>query len=215
MEENELTFQDLDKKGKIAHIWEYYKIHIIGAILIIAVILTFVFKEPMPQLYCGVGVYGPHINIDTIALMEDNINTGVQVPEGYEVDIVNFYLSGDDQIQDADMINKFQTYIMTLQLHLLVSDTDRFVEFVDADFVDPLSTYLTQEELDKLAEADMLYYAKGVDGVERAYGFKINNSRVIKNSKLVLEDYGDLYMGVVPVEDNMENTMKVLKEFLK
>lgn len=215
MEDKELTFSELDKKKKFEHIWEYYKIHIIGGILIFIALLTFIFKGPAPQLYCGIGIYGPHVSIDSISLMEENLEVGANVPKDYEIDIVNFFMTnGDDQLQDVDMVNKFQTYIMTLQLHLLIGSEAGVQEFLGADYIAPLSQYLSDEEIQQLADKNKIYYGKGTEDTEEIpYGIRIDDSSLLKNNNIMQEE--PMYICFVPIQDNTENTLKVLKGFLE
>lgn len=215
MEDKELTFGELDKKKKIEHIWEYYKIHIIGGILIFIAALTFIFKPPTPQLYCGIGIYGPHVNIDSIALMKDSLEKNAGVPENYEIDVVNFFMTGgDDQLQDVDMVNKFQTYIMTLQLHLLIGEESGVEEFLGAEYIAPLDEYLSDDEIQKLAQEDKIYYAMGPsDTQEKPYGIRIDDSSLLRDNNIMQDN--PMYICFVPIQDNTENTLKVLEGFLK
>lgn len=214
MEDNELKFKDLDNKKKIEHIWEYYKIPIIGAILIIIVIISFVLKEPEPNLYCGIGIYGPHVSMDNLNILTSTINSKAQVPEGESVEITDFYLTEDDKLQDVDMVNKFNTYIMTLQLHLLMSNADRFTEFIQAEYIVPVTEYLSEEDVAMLDAENLIYYAKGPsDSEEQPYGIRIDNAKLFKDNNILQDE--EIYAGFVPIMENSEKTLNVINSIIK
>lgn len=218
-DEKVLSFSDLDKKGKAGYIWDYYKLPIISAVLIIIVAVTFLCRPPEKQLYCGIGIYGPHVSIDNMELMTDELETKAAVPDTHKVDIENFFLTEseeyEDRLQDVDMVNKFNTYLAAQQLHLVISNEDRYSEFLQADVIDSLDKHLDENLIKQLEDKDLIYYGKGKnDEEDKPYGIDITNTAILKNSN-VLQENGNIYIGITPVEGSEENVLKILNAILK
>lgn len=217
-----MEFKDLTLKKKIEHIWEYYKLHIIGTIFITACIAMFInhtFINPDPELYCGIAIYGPHLSTEEIQKTDSYLTEKNVPPEVNEaVTTLNFFFTdgteGEDVIQDEEMLNKFYTYLYALEIDLFIGNKEDFESCVKADFIDPLTDYLPENTVRTFEEKGLVYYSKAPeDKKENAYGIEIKNSALFKSIGILQDD--TYYLGFVPLEGREEKSSKTALEILK
>lgn len=213
-----MTFKDLDTKGKIEHIWEYYRLRIFMIIFLICVAISFVyviFIKPHPDLYCGVAVYDQFISMEDIENMTAELNSEFSLdPKKYTVDIQSFYSDDTDVMVEAQLNQKFNTYIYASQFHLILSNKENIETFVQAEYITSLTDFLSQEEISALdSQGRILYALNPYTGKNDPMAVDISKSALLKKYGL----YSDTkcYISFVPMPDNSENTMNVFNAFLE
>jgi hypothetical protein len=130
------------------------------------------------------------------------------------IEITDYYEDSSDVMVLANLNQKFNTYIYAGQFNLIVSTKEAAETFVTAEYVEPLSTYLSAEEIEELDKKGMVYYTENPETNEVQ-----PMSVIVENSKL-LNKYGvftenEAYISFVPMAENIDNTVKVLHEFMK
>ena len=216
-----MEFKELTPKKKLEHIWEYYKIHIISLIAIIGVIIWGVnhfILHPEPTVCCGVAVYGPHISVDTVQELENRLTAGI-VPQGVneKAEVTNFFFtegkSSEDVIQDQDMLNKFYTYLYSLQLDIFIGNKEDTEACIKADFLNPVDKYFGEEEMKAFEDGSRLLYGMGSeDKEEKPYAIKIENSALANELGILNDD--EYYIGFVPIEGREETAKKAVEMFV-
>jgi hypothetical protein len=168
-----------------------------------------------PTLWCGIAVYGENISFDQTDTMRDELN-GIMGLDGETntIEITDYYEDSTDVMVLADLNQKFNTYIYAGEFNLLVSTKEAAETFVTAEYVEPLTSYLSSEEIEELDKKGMVYYTENPETQATE-----PMSVIVKNSKL-LNKYGlfteeEAYISFVPMAENIDNSIKVLHEFMK
>lgn len=217
-----MEFKDLTFLKKIEHIWEYYKIHIIGTIFIAVCFWMFInhtFINPDPELYCGIAIYGPHLSTEETQKIDAYLTEKNVEPDVNEaVTTLNFFFTegteGEDVLQDEDMLNKFYTYLYALEIDLFIGTKEDFENCVKADFIDPLTDHLPAPTVKTFKDKGLLYYSKAPeDEEEKAYGIEVKNSALFREINILQDD--TYYIGFVPLEGRKEKSAKTALEILK
>ena len=187
---------------------------VIFVIGIIASLIYTIFIKPHPDLYCGVAMYDQFLSIEDIESLTSELNTKFNLdPKKYTVDIESFYADSTDVMVEAELNQKFNTYIYNAQFHLLMSDKEKVQMFIDAEYMTPLSDYLSQNIINKLDKEGRIVYANDPYSKEnKPMAIDISNSALLK--KYNLYQGKSCYIGFVPMPDNNDKTLNVLNAFL-
>lgn len=213
-----MTYKDLNTKGKIEHIWIYYKLHIFMVIFLIGLLVSLIytiFIKPHPNLYCGVAMYDQFLSTQDTEKLTSELNSKFNLDhKEYSIDVQSFYSDSNDVMVEAELNQKFNTYIYNSQFHLLMSDKEKIQMFIDAEYMTSLSDYLSQEQIAKLDKKGKIMYANDPYSKEnKPMAINISNSALLKKYNLY-QDKG-CYVGFVPMLDNEDRTLNVLNAFLE
>ena len=207
-----MTFKDLSKKKKLEYIWDYYKLHIIGTILAVlalsSLVYTMFIRVPDTN-FCGVAIYGQFLSALNTDKMTADLNKELNLPEHTSVQLQNFYSDSTDVMVEADLNQKFNTYVYALEFHLLLSNAENTKNFTQVEYTTPITDYLSDEKVNELRKKGLVLDAKDPEtGELKPYGMSLKNSKILK--KYNLFQYDTPYISFVPIVDNTENTLKTL-----
>lgn len=207
-----MTFKDLSKKKKLEYIWDYYKLHIIGTILAVlalsSLIYTMFIRIPDTN-FCGVAIYGQFLSALNTDKMTADLNKELNLPEHTSVQLQDFYSDSTDVMVEADLNQKFNTYVYALEFHLLLSNAENTKNFTQAEYTTPITDYLSDEKVNELRKKGLVLDAKDPEtGELKPYGISLKNSKILKKYNLFQNDTP--YISFVPIVDNTENTLKTL-----
>ena len=94
-----------------------------------------------------------------------------------------------------------------------MSDKEKVQMFIDAEYMTPLSDYLSQDVINKLDNEGRIMYAIDPYSKEnKPMAIDISKSSLLKKYNLY-QDKG-CYIGFVPMPDNNNKTLNVLNDFL-
>lgn len=212
-----MTFKDLSKKKKLEYIWDYYKLHIIGTILAVlalsSLIYTMFIRVPDTN-FCGVAIYGQFLSALNTDKMTADLNKELHLPEHTSVQLQNFYSDSTDVMVEADLNQKFNTYVYALEFHLLLSNAENTKNFTQVEYTTPITDYLSTEKVNELRQKGLILDAKDPEtGELKPYGISLKNSKILKKYNLFQNDTP--YISFVPIVDNTENTLKTLDVLMK
>lgn len=207
-----MTFKDLSKKKKLEYIWDYYKLHIIGTILAVlalsSLIYTMFIRIPDTN-FCGVAIYGQFLSALNTDKMTADLNKELNLPEHTSVQLQDFYSDSTDVMVEADLNQKFNTYVYALEFHLLLSNAENTQNFTQVEYTTPITDYLSDEKVNELRKKGLVLDAKDPEtGELKPYGISLKNSKILKKYNLFQNDTP--YISFVPIVDNTENTLKTL-----
>lgn len=207
-----MTFKDLSKKKKLEYIWDYYKLHIIGTILAVlalsSLVCTMFIRVPDTN-FCGVAIYGQFLSALNTDKMTADLNEELNLPEHTSVQLQNFYSDSTDVMVEADLNQKFNTYVYALEFHLLLSNAENTKNFTQVEYTTPITDYLSDEKVNELRKKGLVLDAKDPEtGELKPYGISLKNSKILKKYNLFQNDTP--YISFVPIVDNTENTLKAL-----
>ena len=207
-----MTSKDLSKKKKLEYICDYYKLHIIGTILAVlalsSLIYTMFIRIPDTN-FCGVAIYGQFLSALNTDKMTADLNKELNLPEHTSVQLQDFYSDSTDVMVEADLNQKFNTYVYALEFHLLLSNAENTKNFTQVEYTTPITDYLSDEKVNELRKKGLVLDAKDPEtGELKPYGISLKNSKILKKYNLFQNDTP--YISFVPIVDNTENTLKTL-----
>lgn len=207
-----MTFKDLSKKKKLEYIWDYYKLHIIGTILAVlalsSLVYTMFIRVPDTN-FCGVAIYGQFLSALNTDKMTADLNKELNLPEHTSVQLQNFYSDSTDVMVEADLNQKFNTYVYALEFHLLLSNAENTKNFTQVEYTTPITDYLSDEKVNELRKKELVLDIKDPEtGELKPYGISLKDSKILKKYNLFQNDTP--YISFVPIVDNTENTLKTL-----
>lgn len=213
--DEKLTFKDLSFWGKIEHIWEYYRLIIIGSILIVAFVvsLTVSIVRNNYETVCYVAVLDGKIT--GYADDTDALSTGFSDYLGIDgkkqrIDLAYSYSLVEREMDEEAAVsaNKIYTYASTGSMDGYLSEreyidyfcTDREVFFCD------LRDIFSEEELKQLE--DYIVYFTDSKGNTTPIAVAIKDAPVIKDSDLNMKD--PCY-GVISTSKYYENSANFIR----
>ena len=197
-----MTFKELSFKEKTGHIWYYYKGLIIGgaffALVLGSLIYTIFIKTPVEN-YCGIAVYDQFMSMEDSAMLIDEINKAVPVPENNSVQIQSFYTDKNDVTVQAELTEKFNTYLFARELHILLSTQKNAEDFYNAGYAADLKEYLGEQ---RLKDRNTLSAKDGT-----VYAVEVTDSELLKQYNLFKGE--KIYLALAPFPDYKEKTANV------
>ena len=186
--------------------------HIIGTILAVlalsSLIYTMFIRIPDTN-FCGVAIYGQFLSALNTDKMTADLNKELNLPEHTSVQLQNFYSDSTDVMVEADLNQKFNTYVYALEFHLLLSNAENTKNFTQVEYTTPITDYLSDEKVNELRKKGLVLDAKDPEtGELKPYGISLKNSKILKKYNLFQNDTP--YISFVPIVDNTENTLKTL-----
>ena len=165
-EQQKKAFATMTPKEKLAYFWDYYKVHTIAAIAVIAFVIAFIssYRSNKP-----IAFYAVLLNANTL---DDNAATaaawnegfmeyaGID-PEAWQVNIdtsITLSADGGDQYEVANR-QKMTAMMHAGDIHAIVADTETFEGYARLEYFYDLSSTFSEEEL--APYADLLYYTDG------------------------------------------------------
>ena len=146
-------FKSLTPRQKIGFIRDYYTLHIIAAILVIAAVgwslNNFIFNPP-PRTFINISFYGQFIPEELRTILSEEL-TYILVKEGgnYTVIVDNFFSTGDMQF-DLVMSQRMVAMVTARELDVLVISPGEADDFVNAGFARDLGDMLSADKISQL-----------------------------------------------------------------
>ena len=81
---------------------------------------------------------------------DSDLNKELNVPEHTSVQLQNFYSDSTDVMVEADLNQKFNTYVYALEFHLLLSNAENTKNFTQVEYTTPITDYLSDEKVNEL-----------------------------------------------------------------
>lgn len=165
-EQQKKAFATMTPKEKLAYFWDYYKIHTIAVIAVIAFVIAFVNSYRSSKT---TAFYAVLLNADTYgdnaaaasAWNEEFMEYAGIDPEAYQVNIdtsVSLSAGGGDQYEVANR-QKMMAMMHAGDIHAIVADTETFEGYARLEYFYDLNAAFSEEELSPYA--DLLYYTDG------------------------------------------------------
>ncbi len=204
--------KEMPFKKKAAYLWEYYKLHALAAIIVIATV-TYMVKEIVtpniePQLYAA--FINNTIDETVLEEYEQKFSELLMInPEREEV-VINpqFYLSGDSNYA-MDMRQVLSTYVAAQEVDIIIAPKSEFETFSYYGYMYSLSDLLPTDLYSSLS--DYFYIGLQEDNTEeKVYGIYMNETELFKNySKATEED--PYILGVIGNTTHLENSIEFIQ----
>lgn len=162
-EQQKKAFATMSTKEKFAYFWDYYKIHTIVAICVIAFVISFVrqIQENKPYAFYAVlmNAFSGLDSNDTNVMWENEFleYAGID-PETYRVCIDTSLTQSADGGSQYEMANrqKMAAMMHTGDIHAIIADTETFESYAHMETFYDLSEVLTEDEF--ALYQDLFYY---------------------------------------------------------
>ena len=214
-----MSFKDLSFKKKLEHIWEYYKLIILGVIFLIFVAGTIFYSlviNPRPDTYVGVAVYDQYLNQQQLEGLEEEMDTALALPKDKTVRFTTYYFDENDDLFNVDMQQKFMTYLYTLETHLITAYRAAFENFVSSGYIAPLTDYYSEEELAALDEdGRLIYFTDPEDNTEKPFGINLYGSALFEKYNVFDMSSQPAYIGIFPAAGFEEGSRAAVDEIIK
>lgn len=213
-----MTFKELDRKGKLEHIWIYYKLRIfmIGFLIIAGLSLIYtMFVKPHPDNYCGIAMYGQFLSMADDDALTGELNSLLELDARKNtVEIECFYSDETDIMVEAELNQKFNTYLYASQFNMIMADSEYTNTFIEAGYYVPLEKYIGAEAVKKYEDKGLILYGPDPEtGNLVPIAVKLSDSALLKKYNLYQDK--DSYVGfVVMPEEYRESTVKTFNLFL-
>lgn len=162
-EQQKKAFATMSTKEKCAYFWDYYKIHTIVVICVIAFVISFVrqIQENKPYAFYAVlmNAFSGLDSNDTNVMWENEFleYAGID-PETYRVCIDTSLTQSADGGSQYEMANrqKMAAMMHTGDIHAIIADTETFESYAHMETFYDLSEVLTEDEF--ALYQDLFYY---------------------------------------------------------
>jgi hypothetical protein len=204
------TFRRLDKKKRGLFVWDYYKIPILSAAVILAVLITVLVGIRRADTVLYVVMVNANNEADSSIipnLLEDN---GVDLANR-KIDVETNYTLHYDTFADTDAET-----LQVLAVRFGISDMDVFAadkavfeKYAAKDAFVDLSLFIPKELLNS-HEADLYRYTNS-DGHEITGGVWLREGSPLHEAGYY---QGDVLIGVVANAENLDNALLLIKQLL-
>lgn len=162
-EQQKKAFAAMNFREKLAYFWDYYKIHTIAAVCVIAFLVSFVnsYRSNKPYAFYAVLLNAAFTeeNQDTSTLWADEFLAYAGIdPESYQAAVDTTTIisaNGGDQYELASR-QKLAAMMQNGDIHAIAADTEAFESFASLETFYVLTDIFSAKEL--APYADFLYY---------------------------------------------------------
>lgn len=199
-------FSKMTKKQKREYIWDYYKLPIIGGIIIISIVVSIVNSMVNGERYAfNLTVIGGYLDTEKSGEIGDDITKLLYQGDDRTLAGVDYYSLMPDQNNvpqlDYNMAQKFMAKVAAKQIDVIVLPEEMYKSYLEEDFFLDLTKVSGLNLLDsKLAQND-----EGVFGVY-----------LDSNDFYNIEEYesGKYILGIVSSTERVEEDVKVINDLL-
>lgn len=213
-EEQKKALGAMSAKEKIAYFWDYYKVHTLVVIIVLALTVTFIHQYVTNKDY---GFYAALVNAgltesnhELAEVLAEEFQEYAQIdPDEYLVYIdTSVSLSEDTGSQYAiSNQEKMLALVQVGAINAIVADTATFEKYAQNEYFYDLKTLMTEEELEKYGS--YLYYTDGrtfADGYDDTYydeSERENPGALVINHRNPSSMEQPVAVGIILTEDNM------------
>ena len=201
----------LKGKKRWEHIWEYYKILIIGIAIVLLLAGNMIYSavfNPSPTIVLNVAwTYGPQLPefFDELAI---ELNASLTTPTlNEQVDVFQSFMTGDPQI-DMAFQSRFAAMIAIADLDIIIGNAEEIKHFASETMLLEISSWLPQG-------FDNTINYRGDNGESGVFGISLSDSNVLKNASFIyLEELGTPYLAVLTNTNRLDKVKQAIEVLL-
>jgi hypothetical protein len=204
-----VDLKSMSRKEKIEYIWDYYKLHIISVIVVIAVIASFIHGQLTKIDYVvNVTIIGNAINESKKEEAEKKF-TSLVIKEGEQrkqalIDVI----ATDKSELSYEMMQKFVVRIAAGEIDVVILDKGFFDSFVKQDMFIPLES-ISQINLSDIKQSKI--EASGSTNNKAVYAISVEGNKELED---IGYDTKNKVLGIMASSKNKDNGIKVFKDIL-
>lgn len=211
-ERDKEAFRELKGHRRMEFIWDYYKIPIIAAASVLALLLLgAVFNVGRGEI----AMYAVLVNADEETespVFDELLARGGTQPDGRTVDVVSNYKLGGafSEAYDAETIQVLAARFAIGDLDLFGADEEVFRAYAAQDAFADISLFIDRELLEQ-HRAD-LYTYENSDGVEIVGGIWLREDSPIHRAGFYS---GDVLFGIAQKAEHMDEAIAIIRQLLE
>lgn len=216
MEKYGVKFEDMNRREKVKHIWEYYRWHILSTIIAIVVVASvgkvILFPEPPDEVDIVVAAQ--------MYMNEEYTQVSNQFKEEFQTGLELVNTNWEDQETAMVMLQKIPLIITTDEMDIIGISEDQYMNFVQMygqDMFTPLDEISELETLlekyqDALVTCDFVVdEGEKISTEEHVYGIKVEKLSHIP----CIEANESLIIGLTSKVKDLDKTITVLEYILE
>lgn len=166
-EEQKKALSSMSTKEKLAYFWDYYKLHVLAAVVIIAVIISFVRQyinnkdSAFYAVLINAGLNEANSELSTV-MAEEFLEYAQIDPDQYEVSIDTTFSMSESVNAQYVMANQQKLFAMMQigDISAVIADTENFEAYARHEYFYDMHSLLSQEDLEKYGA--YFYYTDAV-----------------------------------------------------
>lgn len=199
-------------KGKMGYIWEYYKLHIFGAVAVIALIIYFIYtvNHPTPSAKFYAAMINNSIDENVLKQYSDEFAKDLALnPKREAIEFnTSFYFTMGDSVT-LTLKQALMAYIQAKEVDVIIAPESQFYEYSYGGLLSKLSDQLPTDIYSSLA--DKFYLSDTEDDSQKnAYGIYLSDTKLYKENANNSDPYVLGIVGNAPHEDNTIEFIKFL-----
>lgn len=201
--------KSMSRKEKIEYIWDYYKLHIISVIIVIAVIASFIHGQLTRIDYVvNVTMIGNAVSESKKEELERKY-TSLVIKEGEKrkqalIDVI----ATDKSELSYEMMQKFVVRIAAGEIDAVILDKGFFDSFVKQDMFIPLEN-ISEINLSDIKQSKI--EASGSDNNKAVYAISVEGNKELEDIGF---DTKNKVLGIMASSKQKDNGIKVFKDIL-
>lgn len=208
-----MTFSDMNRKEKIEHIWEYYKLQIfvgLFTVFVIGSLLNLYIINPAPDTILDISVRAGYYDYDAGTLMAEELTNYIVAEGENEVVAVEFLQVGSDIDANTMMASeaKFVAKFEIDQIDLLLMNAEAYNKMLDHEVLTDIDVMCSDYGY-TLGEDLIISSQMGIDEATRILAIDV--AKIPKLHALVYDTDEPLYLGVYTNSIHKEAAVKALE----
>jgi hypothetical protein len=203
--------KSLKGKKRFEHIWEYYRLWIIGFVIFIFVLISIInpILNPPPTVILSVSWSYSFQMSEFFDDLSYELTNEMIVPYAHEtIDVLQLFFTGDAQMDMANM-QRFAAMISSRDIDIIIASYEELESYANQDILTDLRSFLP-------TTTEGFLWAENSNGVSSVYGVNIQNSKILENSSFFMVDKLNApYVGIIINTDRFENARKAVEALLK
>lgn len=209
------TVKSLKGKKRWDHIWDYYKIHIIAILTLLAILSYSIYLAANPPPTTTLAVawkYGPQL-MEFSDILSDELTERLMLQLEHERAFVSpMFFIGEPQF-DMAMHARFTAMLAARDLDIVIATAAQIEDLAIQGVLFDIRPWLPN------VNADLLW-ATGEDGESRAFAVSLENSALLEKASFIMfrDDDGEFllpYLGVIINTTQEENVRKAISQLLQ
>lgn len=203
--------KEMSFKDKIWYIWEYYKFHMLGILLIggiISVVATSIYRGTFEtELYCMYINNKSSEELNTDILTKD-FHAYMSFTEKQVINAESAFVSTGEKASEFDYATmaKITALVASRELDLMISDVENFNHYASLSGFLNLEQVLPADVMELVK--DRLVYGTDESGTPYACGISLDGTKFAEISHL---DMDDITLAILSNSKNTENCFDLLR----
>lgn len=205
-------FQELTRKEKIEHIWEYYKFHIIATavgVFFVIQLLVLIFGPKPPKPLANVVIMGRYIHDDE--KIDEFTNQIENIIDGGEIGKVELNMFPVDWSQSSQLTMAMEQKLMLMmqakEIDVLIVEKEKFDAYTANNDYSGFVALDEIEELKEILESNKNNLIQNNHNENKVYGIS-----TINNIKLQELGVGSNFIISIPmISENRDHAVKVIE----